>query len=45
MSIGNTVRPSVGVRQRVLVWVEELVTIRHSSFFKHIRKVTFLDFL
>jgi hypothetical protein len=31
MSIGNTVRPSVGVRQRVLVWVEELVTIQHSS--------------
>jgi hypothetical protein len=24
MSIGNTVRPSVGVRQRVLAWVEEL---------------------
>jgi hypothetical protein len=26
MSIGNTVRPSVGVRQCALVWVEELFT-------------------
>jgi hypothetical protein len=31
MSIGKTLRPSAGVRQYTLVWVEGLDTIRHSS--------------